>query len=323
MDKDFMMSQCNSPILVIGFGSQAKSWALNLRDSGHNVHVVLRKNSPSIELVQKLGFKTLFFGESDLKPYSNFLMLTPDHTHKMILNAYREDFPKKSNFIYAHGFSYCDGSFGKTFPEFNHLLLAPKAIASEVRFQYETSGKLGAAYSVEMVKDPKDRESAQKTIMEIAKGIGINVGPFLTSFKEECYADLFSEQSILCSLLPYASSISFKKLREKGVSKEIAYFECWAELKLICDALTKFGPADFFDLISPNALIGGEKAKNILFDDDFEQKLNSLMDDIWSKKFFKEVESTDVEQLRKKVNSYWKKQEIQKLHETLGKELFS
>lgn len=313
----------NSPILIIGFGSQAKSWALNLRDSGFDIHIILRKNSSSINLVKKLGFEVLFFGESDLSPYSTFLMLTPDHTHKTILNNYRKDFPKKSNFIYAHGFSYCHGSFKEGFPEFNHLLLAPKAIASEVRFQYETQGKLGAAYSTEMVKDPSQKKVAHGTLMELAKGIGINVGPFPTSFKEECYADLFSEQSILCSLLPYASSLSFKKLREKGVSKEIAYFECWAELKLICDALTKIGPANFFKLISPNALIGGEKAKNLLFDDDFEQKLNSLMDDIWSKKFFEEVETTDIEQLRNKVNSYWETQEIQKLHETLGKELFS
>ncbi len=318
-----MMSQCNSPILIIGFGSQAKSWALNLRDSGFDVHVILRQDSSSIKLVKSLGFKTLFFGESNLKSYSIFLMLTPDHTHESILKTYREDFPYKSNFIYAHGFSYCHGSFEKNFSEFNHLLLAPKAIASEVRFQYETQGKLGGAYSAEMVKDPKKKESAENTLIELARGIGINVGPFQSSFEEECYADLFSEQSILCSLLPYAASISFKKLREKGVSKEIAYFECWAELKLICDALTKLGPVDFFNLISPNALIGGEKAKNLLFDDNFEQKLNSLIDDIWSKKFFKEVERTDIEQLRKKVNSHWEKQEIQKLHKTLGTELFS
>ena len=317
------MSQHNSPILVIGFGSQAKSWALNLRDSGFDVHIILRKNSPSIGLVEKLGFQTLIFGESNLGPYSTFLMLTPDHTHESILKTYSKHFPLKSNFIYAHGFSYCQGSFEKIFPQFNHLLLAPKAIASEVRFQYETKGKLGAAYSTEMIKDPKQKESAQKTLIELAEGIGINVGPFPTSFKEECYADLFSEQSILCSLLPYVASMSFRKLREKGISQEIAYFECWAELKLICDALTKLGPASFFNLISPNALIGGEKAKNLLFDDDFEQKLNSLMDDIWSKKFFKEVESTDIEQLRKKVNSYWETQEIQKLHKTLGTELFS
>ena len=317
------MSQWNSPILIIGFGSQAKSWALNLRDSGFNVHVALRKNSSSTKLVRRLGFKTLFFGESSLKPYSVVLMLTPDHTHETILKTYRKDFSHKSNFIYAHGFSYCHGSFEKNFSEFNHLLLAPKAIASEVRFQYETRGKLGAAYSVEMIKDPKKKESALVIVLELAKGIGINVGPFQSSFEEECYADLFSEQSILCSLLPYAASMSFKKLREKGVSKEIAYFECWAELKLICDALTKFGPVDFFNLISPNALIGGEKAKNLLFDDDFEQKLNSLIDDIWSKKFFKEVESTDIEELRKKVNSHWEKQELQKLHKSLGTELFS
>ena len=317
------MGHLNYPILVIGFGSQAKSWALNLRDSGFDVHIILRKKSPSKELVKKLGFKPLIFGEADLKAYSTFLMLTPDHTHAEILKTYRADFPPQSIFIYAHGFSFCHGSFGETFPEFKHLLLAPKAIASEVRFQYETQGKLGAAFSLETVEDPEEKKYANEVLMKISKGIGINVGPFPVSFKEECYADLFSEQSLLCSLLPYASSLSFKKLREKGVSPEIAYFECWAELKLICDALTKLGPLNFFNLISPNALIGGEKAKKLLFDDQFEKKLNSLIDDIWSEKFFKEVENTDIEKLRTKVNSYWKAEEIQTLHQQVGKELFS
>ena len=161
-----MMSQLNSPILIIGFGSQAKSWALNLRDSGFDVHIILRKKSSSTKLVEKLGFKTLFFGESNLKSYSVFLMLTPDHTHELILKTYREDFPVQSNFIYAHGFSVCQGSLEEAFPEFNHLLLAPKAIASEVRFQYETQGKLGAAFSLEKVEGTQQESFARNIIME-------------------------------------------------------------------------------------------------------------------------------------------------------------
>ena len=64
--------------------------------------------------------------------------------------------------------------------------------------------------------------------------------------------------------------------------------------------IDKIRACHFFNLISPNALIGGEKAKN-LFDDDFEQKLNSLIDDIWSKKFL-EVESTTLRTKRKSTS---------------------
>jgi ketol-acid reductoisomerase len=82
------------------------------------------------------------------------------------------------------------------------------------------------------------------------------------------------------------------------------------------------GPTGFFNLISPNALIGGEKAKDILFDTDFERKLDGLIEDIWSKKFFDEVEKTDFISLKKKVLSHWENEEIQDLHNNLGKKLF-
>ena len=313
------MGLLNSPVIIVGLGSQAKSWALNLRDSGIKVNILLREKSPSFQLAKQLNFKTLTFEKDDLSSFNIFLLLTPDHTHEDILSKYQGLFKDQTYFVYAHGFSYCKSNLKTLFPQWNHLLLAPKAIASEVRFQYETKGKLAAAYSTE---GAKDQEKAQEIISWLSQGIGINVGPFPVSFQEECFADLFSEQSLLCSILPYASSLSFKKLREKGVSKEIAYFECWAELKLICDALVKMGPTGFFNLISPNALIGGEKAKDILFDTDFERKLDGLIEDIWSKKFFDEVEKTDFISLKKKVLSHWENEEIQDLHNNLGKKLF-
>ncbi len=313
------MDLLKSPVVIVGLGSQAKSWALNLRDSGVEVNILLREKSPSFELAKKLNFKTLTFEKDDLSPFNIFLLLTPDHTHEHILSKYKRLFKDQTYFIYAHGFSYCKSRLNKLFPQWNHILLAPKAIASEVRFQYETKGKLAAAYSVE---GAKNQNEATEIIFSLSQGIGINIGPFSVSFQEECYADLFSEQSLLCSILPYASSMSFKKLREKGVSKEIAYFECWVELKLICDAMVKMGPKDFFNLISPNALIGGEKAKNILFDKGFERKLDGLIEDIWSNKFFDEVDKADFISLKQKVLSHWENEEIQDLHNHLGKELF-
>jgi ketol-acid reductoisomerase len=310
----------NSPIVIIGLGSQGKSWALNLRDSGVQVFIALRKGSPSFQEAQNLHFTTLTLGESDFSPFNIFLLLTPDHTHEEILTNYKDNLNHKSYLVYAHGYSYCNNHLKTKFPYWNHLLLAPKAIASEVRFQYETKGKLAAAYSTEGAENQKE---ADKIIFSLCKNLGINIGPFPVSFQEECFADLFSEQSLLCSILPYAASISFKKLRKKGISKEIAYLECWAELKLICDALTKMGPIEFFNLISPNALIGGEKAKNILFDQNYEAKLDGLMEDIWSRKFFDEVNMTDYVSLKKQVISNWENEELQDVHNKLGKELFS
>ena len=305
-------------IVIIGFGSQAKAWALNLLDSKKFVHIALRPESPSIKEARGLGISTFELGPK-LKDFKIFILLTPDHTHKEILETYQDFIPSGSKIIYAHGYSYVKHDLKNRFPNWDHLLLAPKAIASEVRFQFETKGKLGAIMSLEGSSNQgEDRE----LLKEIATAIGITAGPYENSFRDETYADLFSEQSILCSLLPYGALHSFNKLREKGISKEMAYMECWYEIKLIADTMTKLGPLKFFELISPNALIGGEKAQKLIFNDEYNKMAQGLLDDIWENKFFQEVDNQDFDVLKKEVMDFWKNEELSQVHQELKESLF-
>ncbi len=305
-------------IVIIGFGSQAKAWALNLKDSGANVYIALRESSPSMKEAQALGLKTLNLGP-DLLDFKNFAILTPDSTHFDILKKYETNILPGSKIILAHGFSFVKNSLKDLYPKWNFLMLAPKAIASEVRFQFETNGKLGGVFSVE---GSDDKEFDTFLLKELAKAIGITAGPYESTFKNEAFADLYSEQSILCSLIPYGALHSFNKLRGKGISAEMAYLECWYEVKLITDALIKLGPQKFFNLISPNALIGGEKAKRAIFNSEFDKATNKLMEDIWSGIFFQEVEDTNFENLKKEVAAFWENEELSKVHNKLSKELF-
>jgi len=120
-----------------------------------------------------------------------------------------------------------------------------------VRFQYETNGKFGAAF----FSPTKEHE---QQLRKIASLVGFTA-LYASSFEEECMADLFSEQSLLCSLLPYGALKSYQILRQNGVSKEVAFMECFLELKSISQAFVTMGPVEFFKLISPNALIGSQK----------------------------------------------------------------
>ncbi|MBT6325065.1 MAG: hypothetical protein HOJ35_03790 [Bdellovibrionales bacterium] len=304
-------------IVIIGFGSQAKSWALNLRDSGWLVHILLRENSQSLEIATNLNFDTLTLGKSSLENFSNFAMLTPDHTHQQILSQYQSYLPKKSRLIYAHGFSLVKNDLNKIFPNFIHLLLAPKSIASELRFLFETKGKIAAAISTEFSTNTSDKDF----LLGLAKDLGITTGPFETNFQEETYTDLFSEQSILCSAIPYISKLSFEKLRAKGVSPELAFIECWHEMKLIVDTIFKLGPIDFFKLISPNALIGGEKGRKVLFDQQFQKKLDILLDDIWEGRFTEEIDSCNFEQTKDEIIERWSASEFHTIYNKLNAEL--
>ena len=292
-------------VAIIGFGSQAKAWALNFRDSSLEVTIALRKNSPSLEAVKSLNFKAIELGP-ELKDFPIICLLIPDHLHNDFLKQNQEFITPETLIIYAHGASYVQFSLEENFPQLNHALLAPKAIASEVRYQFETKGKLGACFSA--------KDENKPIVLKLAKALGVTGGPFETKFKDEAFADLFSEQSLLCGLLPYAAEKSYQLLRKKGISKEVAFMECWLEVKLIADAMVKLGPEAFFQLISPYALKGAVDAQEVLFDKAYQEKLEMLWNRVESGEFLKSVETTDMNELRDKTLNLWREREINQVY---------
>ena len=310
------MSKFNKDILIIGFGAQAKAWALNLRDSGREVVIALRKESKSIQIAKSMNFATLLLKSDEISNFENLLLLAPDDQHAPILASITSYLSEDQNLFYAHGFSVTYENLNELYPQQNHILLAPKAIASEVRYAYETKSPLVAVTSEEYSND-----SGKESLKKIIKDLGITVGPVVSSFKEETNADLFSEQSILCSLIPYGAKHSFEKLVEKGISPEIAYIECWHEVKLIADAMLKFGPLEFFKLISPNALMGGIKAKDKIFDANLLKTYESLWQDIESGKFFHATKECDFQKLQSEVLKEWNNHPLTEQFQEIGSKL--
>lgn len=313
--------EVSSPLIIIGLGSQATAWAQNLRDSGRKIIIALRKSSSSSSLsrAKKLGFDTIELCSDELKTYKHFFILIPDTHHEDFFKSNLQFITEGSFCYYAHGYSYINGDFKKRYSQVKHLLLAPKAIASEVRHRYQMDGNLGAAYSVEDFPEPEKAAS-----LLWLKGLGKDLGLtslFQSTFKEETYADLFSEQTLLCSLLPYGALHSFNHLVKKGISEEIAYMECWLEVKLIADAMVKLGPKEFFELISPNALIGGEKAQKLIFDDNYMKTLEKLSSEIWNREFFTTCEEIDSTKLRTDVVNRWSKEKLTQTFERIGSKL--
>lgn len=104
----------------------------------------------------------------------------------------------------------------------------------------------------------------------------------------------------------------FRHLVESGIEPELAYFECWHELKLVVNAMVDKGPEGFYDLISPNALVGSEKGYQRLMTPAFESNLKSLLTDIQSQKFDQELDEANVEELRKSIRSRWSETPLMK-----------
>ena len=301
-----------SSLIIVGFGSQARAWALNLRDSHIDFKIALQPNSKSAAKVESMGFKSINLESSDLNNATTFLMLIPDDTHLSFFQKNKEHLKAGAHFVYAHGFSLSKERLDQKYSQFSHSLLAPKAIASEVRFQYESKGKIGAAIFAPSPECDNELRTLAKALHFTAL--------YPSSFDEECMADLFSEQSLLCSILPYAALKSYNLLRKNGISAEIAFMECFLELKSISQALVQLGPQEFFNMISPNALLGSQKGRELLTNAAFDTALEKIFTDIKTKKFYEEVEVYTPE-YRARVVSEWDKEEFSAVFKRLKPEL--
>lgn len=306
-------------LTIIGFGNQAKSWALNLKDSGFPIRVALRATSHSIESAQLLGIEVVEIGTEDFYSDSIYALLTPDHTHSDFLIQHSSSFKLGTSFIYAHGFSLIRDHFEVKFSHFNHILFAPKSIGSELRNQFIQKGKLGAVYSLEYFLG--ETATIEAWLKQLSLSLGINMGPYKTTFKNETQADLFSEQGLLCSLIPYTAGEMFKELVNKGIEPELAYFECWHELKLIVNAMVDIGPEKFFDLISPNALIGSEKGYQELLTANFKKDLKKLFTDIQSGTFEDEIDESNIDEIRQVIKLRWKNSPLQKTFDKINMDM--
>jgi ketol-acid reductoisomerase len=290
-------------LTIVGFGNQAKAWSQNLKDSAFPFRVALRGDSPSVKYAIEAGHEVVEIGSQEFYEDQAFALLTPDDAHDEFLRTHANHLQAGSCILYAHGFSLSQHKFHQHYPHLNHILFAPKAIGSELRKQYLIKGKLGAVYSLEHLK--VNPEEIKTWLFKLSKSLGINLGPFATSFERETLADLYSEQGLLCSLIPYAAAEMFDNLNRSGIEPELAYFECWHELKLIVNAMVDAGPQAFFDLISPNALIGSEKGFQKLFTPEFKTNLNNLLKEIESGKFNKELEETEYSKLKAVIKKRW------------------
>src|SRR5690606_27179225 len=144
-----------------------------------------------------------------------FALLTPDHTHHEFLQTHAPLFQEGAVMLYAHGYSLQKNQFHELHPRLRHVLFAPKSIGTELRNQYLQKGKLGAVYSLEHFTG--DKGAFEKELQTLARALGITMGPFKTTFKNETQADLYSEQGLLCSLIPYAAKEMFETMIADGI----------------------------------------------------------------------------------------------------------
>jgi len=270
-------------IAVIGYGSQGHAHALNLRDSGLDVRVGLRRGK-SWDAAKRDGLPVLPVAEA-VHEADVVMMLVNDEFQAALYQEQVKDNLKPGNALgFGHGFNIHFGQIVPP-PDVDVFMVAPKGPGHLVRRIY-TEGK-GVPCLIAVHQDATGR--AKDVALAWAKGIGgTRAGVLETTFKEETETDLFGEQAVLCGGTTALVKAGFETLVEAGYQPEIAYFECLHELKLIVDLMYEAGIAGMRYSISDTAQYGDMTRGPRLIDDAVRQKMKGLLQDIQSGEFARE-----------------------------------
>ncbi len=271
-------------VAVIGYGSQGRAHALNLRDSGLDVVVGLRKDSDTWERVEADGLTPVGLHEA-ASGARLVAMLVPDqHQAAVYVDAIEPNLEPGATLLFSHGFNI---HFGQIRPpsDVDVVMIAPKAPGPLVRRTYE-DGK-GVPGLVAIHQDSTG--SAKDRALAYAKGIGCTrAGVIETTFAEETETDLFGEQAVLCGGTSRLIQAGYQTLVDAGYQPEIAYFECMHELKLIVDLLYEGGFTHMRDAISDTAEYGDLTRGKKVVDERVEAAMQQTLDDIRSGVFARE-----------------------------------
>ena len=239
-------------IAIIGYGSQGRAHARNLRDSGHHVIAALRDGSPSRGAAAEDGVPYDSI-EHAVARADIVMILAPDEEQPAIFMRSIAPHLKDGAYLaFAHGFAI---HFGTIVPpsNVNIFMCAPKGPGRLVRSEYEAGRGVPCLICVQQDPAGDTREVALAYASAIGGG---RAGILETTFKEECETDLFGEQAVLCGGLSAMVQAGFETLTEAGYAPEMAYFEVLHEVKLIVDLMYERGIEGMRDSISNTAKYG-------------------------------------------------------------------
>ena len=283
-DKDIDLSPVvGANIGVIGYGSQGRAQALNLRDSGANVFVGLRKDGQSWHVAESDGFQPLPVRDVAAKA-DIILVLIPDPKQPAVYNSeIAPSLRAGKTLSFSHGYNI---RFGDVVPpkEVDVVMVAPKSPGQRLRELYVSGFGVPALFAVHQDSSGKAREM----VLALCKGIGASrAGVFETTFKDETESDLFGEQAVLVGGLMRLIIEGFETLTSAGYPPELSYYEACNEMKLIMDLVYQYGFVGMLRRVSDTAKFGGLTVGPKIIGNDVRSNMQSALKDIRSGAFAK------------------------------------
>lgn len=281
-------------VTILGYGSQGRAHALNLKDSGFSVVVGLRPDGASWAKAKADGLTVKALNDA-VKGATIVAFLTPDMVQKSLYESVVDDIEQAATLLFAHGFAV---HYKQVEPraDLNVVLIAPKGPGGLVRRQYEEGH--GVPCLVAVNQDAGG--DALQLALAYAAGIGgARAGVIETTFAEETETDLFGEQAVLCGGTTELIVAGFETLVEAGYQPEVAYYEVMHELKLIVDLLHEGGLRKMHKFISDTAawgdMVSGPRVVNESSRAAMKQVLSEIQDGTFARNWIAENAAGSIE----------------------------
>jgi len=272
-------------VLIIGYGSQGRAHALNLKDSGvKEIATALRPGSSTAKKAEADGLKVMTVADG-AKWADLMMMATPDELQGDIWSAdIAPNIRDGAAIAFAHGLNI-HFNLIEAPAEIDVVMIAPKGPGHTVRSEYQRGGGVPCLIAVHQDASGNAHDLALSYASAIGGG---RSGVIETTFKEECETDLFGEQVVLCGGLVELIRSGFETLVEAGYAPEMAYFECLHEVKLIVDLIYEGGIANMNYSISNTAEFGEYTSGPRVVTDETRAEMKRILKDIQSGAFTSE-----------------------------------
>lgn len=269
-------------VVIVGYGSQGRAWALNLRDSEADAQVALLPGSKSIKVAAADWVEPVEL--TAVKEADIVVFAFPDHEQVDFYETFLKDDPKQDQaIVFLSGLNIHFENI-KPAPEQDIILLAPHGPGTTFRERYLSGEGLSCFLAVAQDYSGK----ALDVGLSLAAALGCSdAGIHETTFKDEAIGDLFGEQALLVGGLAGMTMSAFDKLVEAGLQPRHAYLETVAQLRSLVELMEKHGPVGLIENVSKTAAVGSLMAMLLIFSQDYDNAINKIYEFVESGEFNK------------------------------------
>eukprot|EP00466_Bigelowiella_natans_P015662 jgi/Bigna1/85454/estExt_fgenesh1_pg.C_40122 len=209
---------------MLGYGTQGRGQALNMRDQGLDVIIGLRKGR-TWELAKEDGWvegKSLFEIEEAAEHGDVIMYMLSDAGQSMMWPKIAPKITKGKTLYFSHGFSVVFKDLtGVAPPEgVDVILAAPKGSGTTVRRLFLEGRGINASAAV--FQDASGKAEEKSEAIAIAVGAGYC---YKTTFEKEVHSDLTGERGVLMGGIAGMFKAQYDVLRAAGHSPSEAFNE--------------------------------------------------------------------------------------------------